>query len=145
MTSRAEQASIGDATAGVRRPYVRPISKTSWFLTHSRYKSYMLHEISSFFVAVYTAILIVGLVRLGDGAAAWQGWLDGVTSPLGILFHLAAFAFAIIHATAWFKAVPQAMRLMRGEEVVSGKLIIGVHYVVWTVVSLVVLLMAGVA
>ena len=128
-----------------RKPYVRPISKCSWFMSQSRYKSYMLHEISSLFVAIYTIILIVGLIRLAQGPAAWEGWLNAVTSPIGVIFHLIAFAFAIIHTTSWFKAVPQAMRLMKGEEVVPGKLIIGAHYGVLAVVSLFVLILAGVA
>jgi alcohol dehydrogenase class IV len=34
--------------------------------------------------------------------------------PIGVIFHLIAFAFAIIHTTSWFKAVPQAMRIQRG-------------------------------
>lgn len=128
-----------------RKPYRREMSKTSWFLTHPRFKTYMLHEVSSFFVAIYTVILIVGLFRLGQGEAAWNGWLDGVSSPLGILFHLAAFAFAIIHTTAWFKAVPQAMRIQRGEEIVPGSLIVGAHYGIFAVVTVVVLILAGVA
>jgi fumarate reductase subunit C len=128
-----------------RKPFERPISKTSWFMTHSRYKHYMLHEISSVFVAIYTVIIIVGLFRLGQGADAWQGWLAAVTSPLGVVFHLAAFVFALIHTTSWFKAVPQAMRLMKGEEIVPGKLIIGAHYGVLAAVSLFVLILAGVA
>lgn len=128
-----------------RKPYVRPISKTSWFMTQSRYKVYMLHEISSLFVAIYTGILIIGLIRLGEGEVAWQGWLDAVTSPIGVIFHLIAFAFALIHTTSWFKAVPQAMRIQRGEEIVPGKLIVGAHYGVLAAVSLFVLILAGVA
>ncbi len=55
------------------------------------------------------------------------------------------FIFSIIHTTSWFKAVPQAMRIQRGDEIVPGKLIIGAHYGVWAAVSVVVLLVAGVA
>jgi len=128
-----------------RKPYVRPISKTSWFMTHSRYKHYMLHEISSLFVAIYTIILIVGLFRLSQGEAAWNGWLAGVASPLGILVHLVIFVFALIHTTAWFKAVPQALRIQRGESIVPGNLIVGAHYGVLAAVSLFVLVLAGVA
>lgn len=128
-----------------RKPYVREISKTTWFLSQSRYKVYMLHEVSAIFVAIYTAILIVGLFRLAQGPEAWQGWLDAVTSPIGVIFHILAFIFALIHTTSWFKAVPQAMRIQRGEEFVPGKLIIGAHYGMWTAVSVVVLLLAGVA
>ena len=128
-----------------RKPFVRELPKTTWFLGHARYKNYMLHEVSSVFVAIYTVILIVGLFRLGAGPLAWQGWLDGVTSPIGVIFHLIALAFFLIHTTSWFKAVPQAMRIQRGEEIVPGKLIIGAHYGVWAAVSVVVLLVAGVA
>lgn len=128
-----------------RKPYVREMSKTTWFLTQNRYKVYMLHEITSIFVAIYTAILIVGLFRLAQGPEAWQGWLAAVTSPIGVIFHILAFIFALIHTTSWFKAVPQAMRIQRGEDFVPGKLIIGAHYGVWTAVSVVVLLLAGVA
>ena len=128
-----------------RRPYKRQLPKTTWFLRHSRFQNYMLHEISSIFVAIYLVILIVGLFRLGQGPEAWQGWLNAVTSWPGIIFHIIAFIFAIIHTTAWFKAVPQAMRIQTGETFVPGKLIVGVHYGVWAAVSVVVLLLAGVA
>lgn len=128
-----------------RKPYIRPMSKTSWFMSQARYKTYMLHEVSSIFVAIYTVILICGIFALGTGPEAWQGWLDAVTSPLGVIFHLVAFAFSVIHTTSWFKAVPQAMRIQRGEEIVPGKLIIGAHYGVLAVVSLFVLILAGVA
>ncbi len=128
-----------------RKPYVREVPKTTWFLKQSRYQHYMLHEISSIFVAIYTGILIVGLFRLAQGPEAWNGWLAAVTSPIGIVFHLLAFVFALLHTTSWFKAVPQAMRIQRGESFVPGKLIVGVHYGVWAVVSVVVLVLAGVA
>ncbi len=128
-----------------RKPYVREVPKTTWFLKQSRYQHYMLHEISSIFVAIYTGILIVGLFRLAQGPEAWNGWLAAVTSPIGIIFHLLAFVFALLHTTSWFKAVPQAMRIQRGESFVPGKLIVGVHYGVWAVVSVVVLVLAGVA
>ncbi|MDZ3838099.1 MAG: hypothetical protein U0S49_12065 [Rhodospirillales bacterium] len=128
-----------------RKPYVREVPKTTWFLKQSRYQHYMLHEISSIFVAIYTGILIVGLFRLAQGPEAWNGWLAAVTSPIGIIFHLLAFVFALLHTTSWFKAVPQAMRIQRGESFVPGKLIVGVHYGVWAAVSVVVLVLAGVA
>lgn len=128
-----------------RKPYVREVPKTTWFLKQSRYQHYMLHEISSIFVAIYTGILIVGLFRLAQGPEAWAGWLAAVTSPIGIVFHLLAFVFALLHTTSWFKAVPQAMRIQRGESFVPGKLIVGVHYGVWAAVSVVVLVLAGVA
>lgn len=128
-----------------RKPYKRTLPKTTWFLRHSRFQHYMLHEISSIFLAIYLVILITGLYRLGQGPLQWQEWLDGVTSWIGIIFHVIAFIFAIIHTTAWFKAVPQALRIQTGESFVPGKTIIGVHYGVWAAVSVFVLILAVVA
>ena len=36
---------------------------------------------------------------------------------------------------------PQAMPIQRGEEFVPGKIIVGAHYALWAVVSLIVLVM----
>lgn len=128
-----------------RKPYKRQMSKTTWFTKQARYQHYMLHEISSVFVAIYAVILLFGLFSLAAGPLAWNDWLAGVTSWIGVIFHLIAFAFAVVHTTAWFKAVPQAMRIQRGESFVSGKTIIGGHYAVLGAVCLFVLILAVVA
>jgi fumarate reductase subunit C len=128
-----------------RNPYMRQMSKTSWFMTHARYKSYMLHEVSSLFVGLYMALLIAGLFCLGSGPEAWASFLAFVKNPLVVILSLIAFAFFIVHTVSWFQAVPQAMRIQQGEHFVPGKLIVGAHYAVLGVVSLFVLILAGVA
>ena len=97
------------------------------------------------FIAIYAVILIFGLFRLGQGPEAWQGWLDGIQSPVSVIFHLLALVFSVIHTFSWFKVVPQAMRIQTGESFVPGKLIVGAHYGILAVVSLFVLILAGVA
>jgi fumarate reductase subunit C len=128
-----------------RKPYMRQMSKTSWFMTHSRYKSYMLHEVSSLFVGLYMALLIAGLFCLGSGPEAWDGFLAFVKSPFVVILSIVALAFFIIHTVSWFQAVPQAMRIQQGEHFVPGKLIVGGHYAVLGLFSLFVLILAGVA
>jgi len=128
-----------------RKPYVRKVSKTSWFMTHARYKTYMLHEVSSIFVALYMVLLIWGLFALADGPQAWGNWMSFIESPLVILLSLIAFGFFVIHTMSWFKAVPQAMRIQKGEHFIPGNLIIGGHYAVLGGFSLFVLILAGVA
>jgi succinate dehydrogenase subunit C len=127
------------------KPYMRQMSKTSWFMTHARYKSYMLHEVSSLFVGLYMALLIAGLFRLGSGPDAWAGFLAFVKSPIVVILSLIAFALFIVHTVSWFQAVPQAMRIQQGEHFVPGKLIVGGHYAVLGAFSLFVLILAGVA
>jgi succinate dehydrogenase subunit C len=128
-----------------RNPYIRQMSKTSWFMTHSRYKSYMLHEVSALFVGLYMVLLIAGLFCLGSGPGAWAGFLAFVKNPLVVILSLIAFALFIVHTVSWFQAVPQAMRIQQGEHFVPGKLIVGGHYAVLGAFSLFVLILAGVA
>lgn len=129
----------------VRKPYVRPVSKTTWFMGHARYKSYMLHEISSLFVALYMWLLIDGLLRLAKGPEAWAGWVDLVKHPVILVLSLIALALFVIHTMSWFKAVPQAMRIQRGEEFVPGNVLIGANYAALGAFSLFILILAGVA
>ncbi|QLH39624.1 MAG: fumarate reductase subunit C [Defluviicoccus sp.] len=129
----------------VRKPYMRKMSKTCWFMTHARFKSYMLHEVSALFVGIYMCVLIGGLFRLAQGPEAWANWMSTMTSWPMLILSLIMFAFFIVHTVSWFQAVPQAMRIQQGEHFVPGKLIIGAHYVALGVVSLFILILAGVA
>jgi len=128
-----------------RKPYVRPISKTSWFLANAQYQSYMAREVTCIVIAIYLIILIVGLFRLSEGPAAWAGWLDGVTGPLGALFHIIAFFVFLFHTASWFNVTPKAMRIQKGEDFVPGPVIVGAHYAAWAAVTVFVLILAGVA
>ncbi len=128
-----------------RKPYKREMSKTTWFLTHSRYKHYMLHEISSVFVALYCLIVIWGLFALAGGPDSWANWIGFVASPFGVILHLIMFAFSVVMTIAWFGVVPQAMRIQQGEDFVPGQVIIGAHYAGLAAVSAFILILAGVA
>jgi fumarate reductase subunit C len=125
-----------------RRPYVRKVER-SWWLHHPRYILYMIRELTSLFVGLYCALLAVGLVRLWQGQAAWDGFVAAFSSPLGIAFQLICLAFATYHSVTWFALTPKAMPLMVKGEPVPGKVIVGAHYVAWAAVSIVVLIGAG--
>ena len=64
-----------------RRPYVRQVER-SWWLHHPRYVAYMIRELTSLFVGLYCALLVVGLVRLSQGHAAWDGFVAGALQSL---------------------------------------------------------------
>ena len=49
----------------------------------------MIRELTSLFVGLYCALLVVGLVRLSQGHAAWDGFVAAFSSPLGVAFQLA--------------------------------------------------------
>ncbi len=123
------------------KPYVREISKTSWFLSQPRYKRYMAREVTCIFIFAYTFLLIFALGSLANGPDAFQEFLNALRSPWGVLFNLAVLVAAVYHSISWFSVTPQAMPIQRGEEFVPGHLIVNAHYGAWAVVSLVVLIL----
>ena len=123
------------------KPYIREIPKTSWFFRQPRYMRYMGREVSSFFIGAFTLLLVVGLKRLAQGPEAFQSFLDALRGPQDWDLSPALLRAAIYHSTSWFNVTPQAMPIQRGEEFVPGKMIVGAHYAIWAVVSLIVLIL----
>ena len=121
------------------RPYNRPVRRYSWWLAHPRYVRYMLREISSVFIGAYILVLIVGLLRLSQGPAAYESFLAAVLSPGGVAFSLITFAFAVYHSVTWFKVTPKAMPLRMGGKAVPPAIIVAAHWLGWAVASLLIL------
>jgi fumarate reductase subunit C len=126
-----------------RRPYIREI-KRSWWLQQPRYFRYMIRELTSLFIGLYCALLVVGLHRLVQGQSAWDGFVSALSSPLGVVFQLICLAFAIYHSTTWFAVTPKAMPLVVKGEPVAGRTIVAFHYGAWALISLVVLIAVGI-
>jgi fumarate reductase subunit C len=87
-----------------RRPYVR--SMDGWWKKNPFYVEYMIHESTALFVAAYAFTLLVGLVRLGQGEAAWNGWLEAMKSPLSLICHVVFLLAIMYHTYTWFKIMP---------------------------------------
>ena len=88
-----------------------------WWKKNPFYVEYMVHEGTALFVAAYAITLLVGLVRLGQGEAAWNGWLEAMKSPLSLVGHLVFLVAIAYHAFTWFKLFPLTMPPI----VVNGK------------------------
>ena len=127
-----------------RKPYIRPASTTSWWLVQPRYIRYMAREVSCVLIGAYSAVIVIGLLRLSEGATAWGAFLDCLQKPTSVAFHLLALAFALYHTTTWFNVTPKAMPIQLGETQLPGGIIIGAHYAGWVVVSVVILFLVGV-
>ena len=87
------------------RTYVRPMQ--GWWRRNPYFVRYMIREGSSVFLAIYSIILLVGLLRLSQGEAAWDGWRAALTSPWSILFHWLALLTVSYHAWTWWKVAPK--------------------------------------
>ena len=87
------------------KTFVRPMD--GWWRKNPYFVRYMIRESSSVFLAIYAVILLVGLLRLTQGEAAYDAWRAALTSPLSILFHWLALLTVGYHAYTWWKVAPK--------------------------------------
>ena len=108
-----------------RKPYVR--SMDGWWKKNPFFVEYVIHESTALFVLAYAVTLLVGLIRLGQGEAAWNGYLAALQSPLALVFHLALLVAIAYHTYTWFKIMPITLPPIRvgGEKLSPCAIITG--------------------
>lgn len=113
---------MNDMQSGARRPYLRPMA--GWWRKNPFFLRYMLREGTALAVAAYAFVLLAGLVCLARGEAAYNSWLQALTSPLSILLHLLALALMVYHSWSWFDIMPKTLPPLHvGGKRVAGKVI----------------------
>jgi len=119
------------------KPYIRPMP-AGWWLKRPSYLLFMLRELSCVFVGGYAVIFLLMIRNLARGPAEYEAYMAMLRSPLAVLFHVVALAFALLHTITWFQATPKAMAVWRGEERLPPAMMIIPNYVGWVVASAVV-------
>ena len=127
-----------------RRPYVREVPPTSWYFRAPRYMRYMAREVTSIFIGIFTVIMLVGLARLGEGQAQYEDFLTTLYGAGPFMFLFVALLFALYNSFTWFNVAPKALPIQVGEDLMPDAVVAGGHYVVWIILSLVILFWAGV-
>lgn len=111
----------GNRAASGRRPYRR--SMDGWWRRDPFFVRYMIREATALAVAAYAVVLLVGVLCLSRGEAAWDAWLAALRSPLSIALHLLLLAAMVYHAWSWFEIMPKTMPAM----FVGGKRVPGAY------------------
>ena len=128
-----------------RQPYVRPISKTTWYMRNGRYKRYMLREVTCLLVGFYSFLMIWAVAALAGGPDQWNAFLESQQNLLMVIVHAVSLIYFLIYMTFdWFKLAPKAMPVQLGEKRLPDSAIVIGHYAAWVVVSLFVFWLAGV-
>jgi len=128
-----------------RQPYVRPFSKTTWYMRSGRYKVYMLREMTCLLVGFYSFFTIFALAALSAGPVQWINFLASQQNPAMIAFHAIALLYFLWFQTfAWFELAPKAMPVQLGEKKLPARIIVIGHYVAWAVLSAFIFWLAGV-
>jgi fumarate reductase subunit C len=106
----------------VRRPYVRPMQ--GWWKGNAFFVRYMVREVTAVAVWIYALILTVGVLRLGQGEAAWNAWLEALKSPLSLALHLALLISMVVHTHSWFEIMPKTMApiVVNGERLSAARI-----------------------
>lgn len=129
-----------------RNPYVRPMSKTTWYMRNSRYKVYVLRELTSLLVGFYSFLTIFALAALSaDSPERWNAFVASQQSTAMAVFHGLALLYFLFYQTfPWFKLAPKAMPVQIGEKKLPGSYIVIGHYVAWVIASAIIFWLAGV-
>jgi fumarate reductase subunit C len=83
-----------------------------WWRRDPFFVRYMAREATAVLVVAYAVVLLVGLVRLMQGQAAWEGWLQALKAPASIGFHLVLLAVFLYHTWSWFRIMPKTMPMI---------------------------------
>lgn len=104
------------------RTYVRPMP--GWWRHNPFFVRYIAREATSVAVWIYALVLTVGVLRLGQGEAAWNGWLAAMQSPLSIVLHGVLFLCMLLHTQSWFEIMPKTMApiVIKGERVSAERI-----------------------
>lgn len=90
-----------------RRPYIRSMDR--WWKRDPYFIRYMAMEATSVLIALYALILLIGLFRLSQSEAAYNGWLEAFKSPLSVGLHVLILLVFIYHTWSWFKIMPKTL------------------------------------
>jgi fumarate reductase subunit C len=92
-----------------------------WWRRDPFFVRYMWREATALGVAAYAIVLLVGVWRLAQGEAAYNGWLQALQAWPSIVFHLVLLAAMVYHTLSWFEIMPKTMPMLfvRGERVAA--------------------------
>ena len=109
-----------------------------WWLQKGTYAAFVLRELTSVAVA-FASLLTLLLVRaLARGPEAYQRFLERMARADVTLLTVLALAFVLFHSITWFHLAPKAMVLrFRGRRLPDAA-IVGMNYLAWLVLSVVV-------
>ncbi len=86
-----------------------------WWLSNRHYTLYMLRELTSFFVAVFSLLYIWQVVQFASNPGGYNSYLGLVRNPVMVLFSIIALGFTLYHSATWFYLIGQVYPLKIGE------------------------------
>lgn len=106
-----------------------------WWLQNRSYSAFVLRELTSVFVAFFAVVYLWQLRALAQGPEAYGQFLATLRTPLFLGLDTVAFLFVLFHAITWFHLTPKALVLRPRGKRVPDRVIVGLSYAAWLVLS----------
>ena len=113
----------------------------TWWLKKPSYFLFMLREFSSLFIAIFLVVFLVQIYQLTKGPEAYAAFVQKLSAPGWIVFHIVALLFALLHSVTWFQSTAVVMPVRLGERPLPRNLIFAFNMGAWIVVSAVILIL----
>ncbi|HIC14032.1 MAG TPA: fumarate reductase subunit C [Candidatus Latescibacteria bacterium] len=130
---------LGGAVNPEYRPYhpksYRPRVPIFWWLRQWAYLKFIARELTCVLVAYSAVMLLVLVVVVDQGQAAYLEFVDWLSRPSVVAFHVAVLLGALFHTVTWLNVAPMAIVLkVSGRRVPARAVLLG-HYFAWVVCS----------
>lgn len=127
-----------NVTSGMKTKEYLPSVPATWWLRRKTYFFFMVRELTCVAVGGY-ALFLLFLVDSAHSQTSFHTffvWLK--ESRLSLALHAVALPMVVYHTVTWFNLTPKVIVVWRGEEKVNPRLIVGTHFFIWILVSILV-------
>ncbi|WP_433685265.1 fumarate reductase subunit C [Nocardia sp. CA-119907] len=120
------------------RLYRKPVDMF-WWARRRSYLIFVLRELSSVFVAWFVVFLLLLVHAVSSGNEEYQRFLSWSASGWVVALNTIALLFVLLHTVTWFDLAPKAMVVRVGNRRVAPGVIVGLHYLLWGLLTAIVL------
>lgn len=117
-------------------PEFRRKLSLGWWLSNRRYTAYMLRELTSFFIMVFSLLYIYQLSVLASGdTVAYSSYLGLLRNPVMVLFSTIMLAFCLYHSFTWFYLIGKVQPVKIGKRTTTPVMALAVNTILMAAVS----------
>ena len=124
------------------RPYHPKWCRTKvpifWWLWEWAYVKFICRALTSVLVAYSAVMLLVLVVAVDRGEAAYLSFVDWRSRPAVVVFHVGVLMGVLFHTITWLNLAPMAIVAKVGGRRVPNVAVLLGHYAAWVVCSTVV-------
>ena len=118
--------------------WYRPRVPIFWWLTEWAYVKFIGREMTSVLVAYSAVMVLVLVVAVDRGEAAYSAFMEWLSSPAVVVLHVGVLLGALFHSITWLNLAPMALVAKIGGRRVPDVAVLLGHYAAWVACTAVV-------